>query len=338
MPPPVGRKRVALLSLLLAPALAAGPAAADDAGLAPVDPVSTGAEGISDTYFLILGFSTFIFLLVTGSLLLFVVRYRSRGRPREIEGPQMRGHTRLELAWTALPVVILIIVATFVFYKLDGIEDPSAAAGATPDQLDIRVDGHRFYWQFKYPNGVIALDHLRVPEGRVVDLAITATESDVIHSWWIPALGGKKDAVPGEENHLRFRATRTGTFEGQCAEFCGIQHAVMDASVEVLSEDDFDRWLASEATAQQQGQSTLGEATYVAACSKCHGLEAQGLVGPAIAGNSTLQNREGLEEIVRNGQEEMPPVGPQWNERQMDALFRYVSREFRQAGGETDGG
>lgn len=335
----MGRKRLALGSLLLQPALAAQPAAADDTGLAPVDPVSTGAEGIADTYFLILGFAAFIFLLVTGSLLLFVARYRSRGRPRDVEGPQIIGHTRLELAWTALPVLILAVVAGFVFYKLGGIDDPAPAAGATADELEIAVDGHRFYWQFEYPNGVITLDRLRVPAGRVVDLEITATKSDVVHSWWIPALGGKKDAVPGETNHLKFRATRTGTYEGQCAEFCGVQHAAMGASMEVLSEDDFESWLSAEASAQGAGRSVLGQETYAAACSKCHGLAGEGLVGPPIAGNSVLRDREGLEEIVRNGRGEMPAIGPQWDDRQIDALFRYVGRELGQpadqAGGES---
>jgi cytochrome c oxidase subunit 2 len=328
----VRRKPLAVtLACLLGVLGSALPAHAGNGGFGPVDPVSPNGERIEDAYYLIAALSVFVFLAVTIPLLIFVVRFRNRGRPRTVEGPQIRGNTSLELAWTAVPVLLLVVVAGFVFYKLPGITSLSSAAGAT--DLEITVEGRQFYWQYEYPNGVIAIDRLRVPEGRVVDLDITAPESDVVHSFWIPAIGGKFDAVPGETNELEFKAERTGIFPGQCGEFCGIQHAAMTASLEVLPAAEFDSWLRREAQAQATGDSDLGEATFAGACAKCHGLQGEGLIGPALAGNPTVEQREALEDVVRNGRGEMPAIGEDWQDRQMDALFRYLRDELGGDGG-----
>src|SRR5205807_8910082 len=144
------------------------------------------------------------------------VRYRSRGRARTVEGPQVIGHTRLEVLWTTVPVLILAGIAGFVFYKLPGIQDvPAARAGV--QQLSVTVEAHQFYWRFVYPDGTVSIDTLTVPAGRVVKLAIVSR--DVAHSWWVPALGGKTDAIPGRENHTWFQASKEGVYRGQCAEF-----------------------------------------------------------------------------------------------------------------------
>jgi cytochrome c oxidase subunit II len=330
----VPRKLLALVSLVLGLALV-WPATAfpDNGGLTPVTPRSPNAEDISDSYWLILAFTGGIFVLVEGLLILFVVRFRSRGRPRDVEGPQIRGHTNLELAWTAAPVLFLAVIAGFIFYKLPGVDHvPDARAAG---DLDVRVEGHQFYWQFGYPNDVIAVDRLRVPLGRVVKLEVTAPEYDVIHSWWIPALGGKIDAIPGATNRTWFRADRVGVYEGRCAEFCGIQHAEMEAAVEVMPAEDFDRWLADEATRQEEGRSRLGAMTYEGACAKCHGFGGEGLIGPALKGNPILSDREALATVIRNGRGEMPAVGRDWSDRQLDAVARYL-RRFGQGG--TPGG
>lgn len=307
-------------------------AQAGNGGFGPVDPVSPNGERIEDAYYLIAAFAIFVFLLVTVPLVVFIVRFRSRGRARTVEGPQIRGNTSLELAWTAVPVVILAIVAGFVFYKLPGITEPSSAAGAS--ELAIGVEGRQFYWQYTYENGVIAIDNLRVPVDRVVRLEITAPEHDVVHSYWIPAIGGKFDAIPGETTELEFIAEREGVYPGQCTEFCGLQHGVMTASLEVLPGAEFDRWLESEARAQETGESDLGQITFAGACAKCHGMQGEGLIGPALAGNPTIEQRDAVEEVVRNGRGEMPAVGRGWSDRQLDALVRYMRREL---GGENGG-
>jgi cytochrome c oxidase subunit 2 len=298
-----------------------------------VPPESPNAQDITDTWWFISIFILAIFVLVEGLLIAFVIRYRRR-RPRDVDGPQIHGSTRLETMWTVAPVLVLFAIAAVVFVKLPGIRDvPNAtAAGGT---LEVEVVGHQFYWEFEYPNGVVAVNRLRAPVGVPVELTVTAPEIDVIHSWWIPALGGKIDAIPGVVNETWFQAKRTGVFRGQCAELCGIQHAVMLAEVEVLPAAEFDAWLAEQETAQAAGTSELGDETYAGACATCHGLDGQGGVAanaPRLAGSALVGDPEAVEEIVRNGRGEMPAVGAGWSERQMNAVNAYLEESFARGG------
>ena len=135
---------------------------------------------------------------------------------------------------------------------------------------------------------------------------------DVNHSWWVPALTGKLDAIAGRTNVLHFKPKRTGTWEGQCAEFCGIQHAVMYTSVTVMEQAAYDSWVEQQA---QIPDEDLGREEWDAVCAKCHGFEGEGDIGPAIAGNGTLTNRQGLIRLLSTGQNTdqfesyMPAVG-----------------------------
>jgi cytochrome c oxidase subunit II len=327
MPAPV-RRSVLALSVALALVLA-GAAAAGNGGVAPPSPASPNAQNIRDVYWLILSVTGGIFVLVTTTLLLFVVRYRSRGRPREVEGPQVRGHTNLELAWTAGPVIVLAIIAGFVFWKVSDIGATSGlpASERNAPKEEITIDGHQYYWQFSYPNGAISVDHLRLPYNRSVRLTIVA--HDVDHSWWIPALGGKLDAIPGKRNHTTFRATKLGTFPGQCAEFCGIQHAAMLAEAEVLPAAEFDRWVQE----RRSGGPALGKETFDGVCAKCHGLAGQGEIGPNIAQSALINDRRGLANVIRNGTGTMPAVGQDWPRQQLDATIRYLQSRFGRGGG-----
>lgn len=293
-------------------------------GLTPVKAESPNAERIEDLYWFVAFWSAIVLLAVAVPLALFIVRYRSRGRDRTIEGPQIAGSTRLEIAWTLVPVAILVIVTAFTFYKLPGITlEDEAKAG----DLRIRVEGRQFYWQYRYPNGVIAIDRLRAPRGRLVVLEITAPESDVNHSYWVPGVGGKFDAIPGETTETAFKAKRTGTFGGQCAEFCGIQHAKMLASIQVVPAGEFDSWLREQAQAQEVGTSDLGEESFAGACSKCHGMNGEGLIGPAFT-SASVSDADVVAEVVRNGRGKMPAIGEEWDERQMDALTGYLKERF----------
>jgi cytochrome c oxidase subunit II len=192
----------------------------------------------------------------------------------------------------------------------------------------VQVSGRRFYWQYRYPNGVFAVNTLRVPVGRVVSLDITAPDWDVIHSWWVPSLGGKRDAIPGRVNHTWFKATRAATFAGRCGEFCGVQHAVMEITVDAMPEAAFDRWLTNEARAQQQGTSALGRELFTGVCAVCHGDLGRGGYARPIAGNPTFDDRQATEQVLRNGVQNglrvMPPVGRDWNRIQMDAIYTYL--------------
>ncbi len=185
----------------------AGTALAGNGGFAPVEPQSPNAEGIAQSYYWVAIFTGAIFILVQVTLIVFIVRYRRKRRARAEDGAQVHGNTNLEIAWTVAPVIVLAAIGAFVFYKLPGIEDvPSASADG--GRVDVLVKGYRFNWNFTYDNGVIAVDRLRAPVGQNVKLDVTAPTFDVIHSWWIPALGGKIDAIPGITNETWFNAER----------------------------------------------------------------------------------------------------------------------------------
>jgi cytochrome c oxidase subunit 2 len=327
------RRKLLIALLAVAYALTtAGLAMAGNGGFGLPPAKSPNAGGISDTYWFIFGFTAAVFVLVEGALVVFIVRFRGRGRPREVEGPQIRGNTRLEIAWTVVPVLILAAIAAFVFYKLPGIKDVPKANAARGD-IHVKIDAHQFYWNFTYPNGVIAVDNLRAPVGGVVSYDVGT--SDVAHSWWIPELGGKIDAIPGKTNHSWFQAQDTGTYQGQCAELCGLFHANMLATVQVLPKQQFEQWLSSEQDAQAAGTSDLGQQTFQGVCAKCHGPQGKGGYGPALTGNPLLTNKQGLEDVIRNGTGKMPAVGNDWTDRQMNALIQYVQKNIAT---ETTGG
>ena len=312
--------------ILVGAALAFAAAAhAGNGGFAPETPHSPNAGRINDTYKLISIFTGIIFIVVEASLLWFIFRYRRRGRPRDAEGPQIHGATRLELIWTAVPVVILAIIVAFVLYKLPGIRNvPSATSAAAP--LNIRVDGHQFYWQFTYPDGHVSIQELHVPVHRVVRLDVHS--QDVDHSWWIPELGGKFDAIPGVTNHTWFKADRAGTYRGQCGEFCGAFHAEMVARVVAEPQTAYDAYAANLAKPL-----TLGGQEWRGVCATCHGMEGKGDYGPSLQTNQIIVQKQTLEHILLNGQNVrppvanyMPPVARGWSDFQLKALELYLKQ------------
>ena len=310
---------VALLGLVLAHTALAG----DPAGLSPRGPDSPQASSIQDIYWLLIAITGVIFVLVEGALILFIIRFRNRGRSHTLEGPQIHGATRLELMWTAAPVVILAVIVTFVLVKLPEIDRANPASAAN-NSLVVRVEGRQFYWNFVYPNGVIQVKRMRVPAGRNVKLNIVS--EDVAHSWWIPALQGKLDAIPGRTNHLNFTAKRVGTFKGQCGEFCGYEHAHMFANVEAMPNGDFQSWYDKEAQGQASGTSDLGKMTFEGVCATCHGMQGQGAFGPDLQGNPIFNRPDAIKTLLHNGGVQMPAVGRGWTNRQMNALIAYTKR------------
>lgn len=308
--------------LVLLGAAAVPAALGDNGGFTPVAPASPNAEGIRDSYLFVSIFVLGIFVLVEGLLIAFIVRYRRRSRPRFEDGAPIHGATKLELLWTAIPVVILFLIGAFVFIELPGIKNiPSAEASG---RLEITVTGRQYYWQYEYPNGVIAIDTMRAPAGVPVRLEVTAPDTDVIHSWWIPALGGKIDAIPGTVNETWFEVDNPGIFTGQCAELCGLEHANMLASVEVMPEAEFAAWLDRRREEQSAGSGELGKETWEGVCAKCHGLAGEGGIGPRVAGSIVLADPDAVEDLVRNGRRTMPAVGSGWTSEQVEALTSYL--------------
>jgi cytochrome c oxidase subunit 2 len=324
---PGGVRRIALVSAVASSfALAmAQVAAAGNAGFLPGEPHSPNAHRIIHDYVFVFGFTAFIFVLVEGALIAFMIKYRRGKRARTADAPQIHGATKLEIAWTVVPVLILAAIASFVLVTLPGIKDPPKAAAA--DQTTIQIEGHQFYWRFVYPNGAVSINRMVAPADAVVREDIVGLDWDVNHSWWAPDLGGKVDAIPGEVNKTWFKAP-TGDYVVRCAELCGIQHALMQGDVHVVPRAQYERFVQRRAA--DPAGSGLGKEEFTGVCESCHRLDEK-YVGPALGGNPLLGEAKSLTPLLRNGQGQMPPVGKNWTEGQIQALVAYT-RQFAKGG------
>ncbi|HUZ82172.1 MAG TPA: cytochrome c oxidase subunit II [Gaiellaceae bacterium] len=305
----------------------AGIAYAGNGGFLPGEAHSPNAHRIDDAFIFVAIFTGIIFVIVEGALIAFIVKYRRGNRARTVEGPQIHGSTRLEIIWTVVPAVILAVIGAFVFYKLPGIADPPKAAAA--DETTIQIEGHQFYWLFRYPNGAISINRMVAPANEVVNEQVIGLDWDVNHSWWVPDLGGKYDAIPGRVNKTWFEAP-VGDYVARCAELCGIQHALMDGTVHVVPRAQYDSFIAQRAA--NASSVAVGREEFQGACESCHRLD-HAYVGPALAGNPLLANRKGIETLLRNGQGQMPAVGKNWTGAQIDALIAYTKRFVPKSGG-----
>ena len=334
----MGRRKPAVIAAALAVlALGVVPAALgqspDNGGVAPPDPSTPNAEAISQLYWFVFAICAVVFIAVETALILFVIRFRRRGStPPEAEGPQIHGNTRIEIIWTIVPAVILVGVAAVVLARSEAVQGAGSA-----DELVVQVEGHQFYWQYVYPDGQIAIDTLVLPVGRPVKLELVS--DDVNHSWWVPELAGKRDAIPGRTNVLRFEPDQEGVFEGRCAELCGVLHAVMPTTVEIVSQGEYESRLQLLTGQDQPGASqlALGRETWDRVCAKCHALSGEGDLGPPIAQSPALVDAQQLTELLEEGQDTpdnetyMPPVGRGWPEFQVQALIAYVRSNERLA-------
>jgi cytochrome c oxidase subunit 2 len=224
--------RTLVASLLLALAL---PAAALADTATPERPASPNTHAINDVYFAILGVTVTIFVLVGGWLLYSAIRFRAR--PDDpIAPPQIHGSNRLEIGWTIVPVLILIAISGYTIAKLPDVQD------APSDSKIVKVVGFQFGWQFKGADGFTLpknapANTLVIPVDTPVKLEMTSR--DVIHDFWVPSLGEKRDLWPGATTTTWIKADRVGVYEGQCAEFCGTGHATMLIKVRVVSKSRF---------------------------------------------------------------------------------------------------
>jgi cytochrome c oxidase subunit II len=314
----VRRTLFATLVTSLAALVSATVALAGNGGFLPASPHSPNAHRVTDAFIFVAIFTGIIFLLVEGALIAFIVKYRRGKRPATADGPQIHGSSRLELIWTVIPVLILAAIGTFIFYKLPGIADAPKAAAA--DETRIEVEGHQFYWLFRYPNGAISIDRMVAPAEQVVNEDVIGLDYDVNHSWWVPELGGKFDAIPGKTNKTWFKAP-AGDYVARCAELCGIQHALMDGVVHVVPRAQYDQFISARASSA--GTVSLGREEWQGTCESCHRLDHK-YIGPALGGNPLLSNRTGIEQLLRNGEGEMPAVGRNWTSHQIDALIAYT--------------
>ncbi len=235
-----------------------------------LDPAGPEARTIDNLWWLVFWIATAIFVVVEAALLFAVVRFRKReGDDRPVR--QVHGNTRLEIVWTIVPAVLLAALAVPTVATLFDLRDEPAPA---ENALQIEVIGHQWWWEFRYPEyGFSTANEMHIPAGRPVYL--TMTSEDVIHSFWVPRLGGKRDVVPGRETNLTLEADEPGLYLGQCAEFCGLAHADMRQRVFAETEAEFEAWAraqAEPAVLPDSGAALAGWETFQIVCASCHAI------------------------------------------------------------------
>ena len=234
---------------------------------------STFSWKVDAVYFYLSGITLFFSLLISGTLIFFVIRYRRRTQ-FEIPRPVAGSH-KLETVWTVIPFVIAMTIFVWsatVFF--DQYKPPQNA-------IEVYVVGKQWMWKLQHATGQREINELHVPVGRKIRLIMTS--EDVIHDFFVPAFRTKADVVPGRYTTMWFEATKPGKYHLFCAEYCGMNHSGMIGSVIVMEPRDFDNWLSGNtgsmtpATAGQQLYQTLG-------CASCHGANGEGGRGPALTG------------------------------------------------------
>lgn len=274
-------------------------------------PESDFASDLAGLFIFITIIAAVVFAIVAAAMVYVLIRYRRRrgdSIPR-----QVHGNTKLEIAWTIVPALILIVVI------VPTIELNFKYQAAPPeDSLVINVTANQWWWEFEYPEfGIVTANEVHIPVGRTVTFNLGS--ADVIHSFWIPRLGGKRDVVPSRTNVIFLTATTPGNYGGQCAEFCGRSHANMLFRVIAEPEEAFARWAESEAgdsvvsdsEAARQGAELFGQSQCVA-CHTVRGTAAAGKIGPdlthigsrgTIAAGLIENNAENLAAWLKNPQE-----------------------------------
>jgi cytochrome c oxidase subunit II len=265
-----------LLLVGLAALLVLAPEASADL-ISPESGPSKNANDIDTLFKITLYIGIVIFLLVETTLIYSLIKFRARRQGAE--AAQIRGNTPLEISWTIGAALILVMLATVTFVYLPGIKDPPASKAsaieaaegsdyATINQkeppggnaLEISVNAQQYIWRYDYEDSkdqLFSFHTLYAPVNTTVTLKIYS--SDVVHSWWVPKLGGKADAVPGHTNETWFRADEEGTYEGTCAELCGEGHADMRTRVVVLPADEYEAWAEQQASDIKEAQDGLAE-------------------------------------------------------------------------------
>lgn len=271
------------------------------------DPRATPAESVYHLSLLVLAVCAAIFLVVAGLLTYTLVRFRGKSGDRR-EPAQVYGSDRIEIAWTVIPILIVFVLTMATARIVSATLDRPAPS----DALKITVVGHQWWWEVRYPAlKIVTANEVHVPVSTTVNPAITflrLESADVAHSFWIPQLAGKTDLIPGHPNKMWIDPKQEGTFLGNCAEYCGTQHANMRLRVIVQSQADFEKWAAG------QRQNAVADAAVEAdriqflslSCVNCHtvsGTAATGTFGPDL---SHLMSRDTLAAgVVPNGVENL---------------------------------
>ena len=277
-------------ALVLFSAAVSGLAEPAQPALSPTNifaPASTPAQSIFDLSLFVLMVTAAIFIVVFSLLAYAVVRFR-RGRANDAQEPaQIYGSSQLELAWTVIPILIVVVLFLATARVIDGIQNAPRPSNA----IDVTVIGHQYWWEYRYPSlKVVTANELHIPvsdSAHPTPTFLTLLSADTDHSFWVPRLAGKTDLIPNHPNSMWIDPHEKGLYLGQCAQYCGTQHAKMLLRVYVDSREDFDRWIQEQrqpahlAETASAGQRIFEQTT----CVNCHtiaGTRANGTDGPNL--------------------------------------------------------
>ena len=307
-------------------------------------PVSTPAESIFDLSLFVLAITGGIFVIVAALLAYSAIRFRKRKSDDGREPAQVYGSLQVELAWTLTPVLISLVLFLATTRVIFQIQHPPVPPGA----IEVTVIGHQFWWEYRYPGlKVVTANELHVPvsdPAHPTPTFLKLYSADTDHSWWVPRLAGKTDLIPNHPNSMWIEPRETGLYLGQCAQYCGTQHAKMLLRVYVESPEDFASWIQEQRqtvqTAPSDGTTSEGRKIFESvACINCHtvaGTPANGRFGPdlthlmsreTIASGAAPNTRENLRRWIENPNAlkpgcKMPAMG--LNNQQLDAVTAYL--------------
>lgn len=305
------------------------------------DPHSTPADSILHLSNFVLGISGLIFLLVATLLIYAVVKFRSSAADTQREPPQVYGSIQIELAWTVIPILIVVVLFLATARVLHAIQDAPKPAAA----VEVTAIGHQFWWEYRYPAlGVVTANELHIPVSDPVHPTPTFLKllsADTDHSFWIPQLAGKTDLIPNRINETWVDPHETGLFLGQCAQYCGTQHAKMLLRVSVETPEAFQAWVKTQKQpAIQDVKEAAGKRVFeTTACVNCHaitGTNATGRFGPdlthlmsrdTIAAGAAGNTKENLRLWIQNPDAIKPGSlmpAMQLTDTDLDALVRYL--------------
>jgi cytochrome c oxidase subunit 2 len=337
--------RVTGIALLLAGVLLAAElcTAAPQAHSVPsiFDSHSTPADSIRHLSFFVLSVTGLIFLVVFTLLSYVVVKFRSRAADTEREPAQVYGSTQIELAWTIIPILIVVVLFLATARVIHAIQDAPKPA----DAMEITAIGHQFWWEFRYPGlGIVTANELHVPvsnSSRPTPTFLKLLSADTDHSFWIPQLAGKTDLIPNRVNETWLDPHETGLFVGQCAQYCGTQHAKMLLRVYVESPEDFKVWVrAQQQQANEDAKEAEGRRVFErTACLNCHAINGTNGTGRfvpdlthlmsrrTIASGAADNNSQNLRQWIQNPDSIKPGSlmpAMKLSDTELDALVRYL--------------
>jgi cytochrome c oxidase subunit 2 len=300
-----------------------------------LDARGTGAARIEGLWWLVLWIATFFFVVVIAFLIVAVIR--GRRRDVQIEREVRWGAPFIVVAGVVIPAIVLVAVFTLSLRDAQELSDIGSRAA-----LEIEVRSHDWWWEVRYPNGAVTANEIHIPVGEPVALRLDS--ADVVHSFWVPRLQGKTDHITGRVTRSWIEADEPGRYRGQCAEFCGLQHANMRLYVVAQPRPDFDAWMENAAApaAAAQGTAAEGEQVFLSStCVGCHairGTPAESQIGPDLthlADRETLlagtvaNTDENLAQVVTDPQSLKPgvPMPPtQLDAEDLQALVEYLGQ------------